>query len=220
VLVAGGVDINVITASAELYSPATGTWLATAAMHHARAAHTGTLLKDGRVLIAGGLEAINGGVGLTTAEVYDPTTSIWSETGDMLRLRAFHAAALLPDGTVLVAGSIYGSADAQAAAEIYNPVSGTWSATASMANSRGEETATVLADGNVLVVGGIGSSGTAIATSELYDPAHGAWHPAGTLVTERGEQTSTLLRDGRVLVAGGDVAPPRSPGLATAEVYR
>lgn len=69
VLITGGemVDIGgfhvwrTIHASAEIFDPATNTFRAIAPMHEARTNHTATLLRDGRVLIAGG----------NTLEVFD-----------------------------------------------------------------------------------------------------------------------------------------------------
>lgn len=54
VLVVGGVGPNGYLASAELYSPASGSFTPTGNLHTARERHTATLLKDGRVLITGG----------------------------------------------------------------------------------------------------------------------------------------------------------------------
>jgi hypothetical protein len=55
VLVAGGVDSNniFISATAELYHPASGTWTFTGSLNTARAGHTATLLQN-IVLVAGG----------------------------------------------------------------------------------------------------------------------------------------------------------------------
>jgi len=56
-------------ASAELYSPATGTWSATGSMSNARAGHTSTVLHNGNVVTAGGSDAVNE---LDSAELYTP----------------------------------------------------------------------------------------------------------------------------------------------------
>src|SRR5205809_751006 len=71
---------------------ATGTWTATGSMHDARESHTATLLKDGRVLVAGG----QGSGYLASAEIYDPATGTWTATGSMHDARGgFHTATLL-----------------------------------------------------------------------------------------------------------------------------
>jgi hypothetical protein len=74
--------------------------------------HTATLLADGSVLITGGQAAPVAGapesvflsVFLDSAELYDPVTGTFNRTGDMTQSRGFHAAALLLNGKVLIAG--------------------------------------------------------------------------------------------------------------------
>ena len=107
VLVAGGYDISDSLASAELYDPAADTWTATGSMTNARAVHTATLLPDGRVLVAGGYFIQSGNyvpVPLASAELFDPSTGIWTMTGSMTNARVGHTATLLPNRQVLVAG--------------------------------------------------------------------------------------------------------------------
>ena len=71
-------------------------------MSRARGASTATLLRDGRVLVAGG----HSGGSQASAELYDPVTGSWTATGEMIGARQFHTATLLPDGDVLVAGGV------------------------------------------------------------------------------------------------------------------
>jgi N-acetylneuraminic acid mutarotase len=217
VLVAGGADgiavpTNVL-ASAELYDPASGTWTATGTMGTPRATATATLLPDGRVLVAGGLDGHNAGA---SAELYDPTTGTWTATGSMRDARFGHTATLLPNGRVLVVGGFHGERIALASAELYDLASGTWIATGSLSQARLlGHTATLLANGKVLVTGGESGTGW-LATCELYDPASGTWTATGTMGTPRAIATATLLPDGRVLVAGGlDL----NNTLASAELY-
>jgi hypothetical protein len=68
-------------------------------MHAARYGHRATLLSDGRVLVTGGGQ----NAGDTSAEVYDPTSNIWTSLmSTMSAARQFHTATALPNGRVLV----------------------------------------------------------------------------------------------------------------------
>ena len=207
VLVAGGADsigetsVNAV-ATAELYDPATGSWTTTAPMIEARAHHTATLLADGKVLVAGGSGSGSGSDSLATAELYDPATGSWTETGPMIEARTRHTATLLPDGRVLVAGGDSSSGPQLASAELYDPGTGSWSATGTMVRDHAGHMATLLPDGRVLVLGG-SSAVAPEATAELYDPSTGSWAATANMNGEHLGGTATLLEDGSVLVAGG-----------------
>jgi len=167
VLIVGGTarDSSNSTATAEVYDPATGIFTATGSMATAREEHTATLLNDGKVLIVGGESPAAGSSGLqdtVTAEIYDPSTGLFSATGAMAEARSSHTATLLADGTVLIAG---GGKD-NSTAEVYNEASGSFSITGGMEVGRSGHTATLLADGTVLVVGGGDFAG--IASAEVY----------------------------------------------------
>jgi len=69
-----------ISAAAEIYDPSANRWSPTGPMNVPRAAHTLTLLGDGRVLAAGGADRSGP---LASAEIYDPTTGSWTRTGSM-----------------------------------------------------------------------------------------------------------------------------------------
>ena len=208
VLVAGGdMGLSNLTATAELYDPATEHWIFTGSLNTARNYHTATLLFDGRVLVAGGAGAS------ASAELYDPATGNWTYTGSLNTPRYWHTATLLPDGRVLVAGGN----GASASAELYDPATGNWTYTGNL-TPREWHTATLLPDGRVLAVGGSYDNNHELASAQLYDPATGTWTFTGSLNTGRYFHTATLLPDGKVMVAGGYNYDNRST-LASAELY-
>ena len=183
-------------AGAELYDPRLGTWMPTAAMSTPRGQHAVALLRDGRVLVSGGMRASSI---LASAEIYNPALGTWSMTGSMGVSRYYHTATLLPDGRVLVIGGM----QSLLSAEIYDPALGTWSPIPSMSTPRAMHTATLLQDGRVLVSGGLYDTINTTDSVEIYDPALGTWSVTGSMTADRTGHAATLLSDGRVLVSGG-----------------
>jgi hypothetical protein len=108
--------------SATIYDPTTGTFSLTGSMDTARIYHTATLLRDGRVLIAGGDDwGDHGDSYLSSAQLYDPVTGTFSSTGSMAKPLSSQSATLLVDGRVLLAG---GNLDQPP--QIYDPKTGTF----------------------------------------------------------------------------------------------
>jgi N-acetylneuraminic acid mutarotase len=232
VLVAGGYTVVNNNFSflntAELYDPATGAWSYTGSLNKNRSAHSATLLQNGKVLAAGG---INGDDYVTnSAELYDPATGAWSVTGTLVAGevgigRAGHTATLLQNGKVLVAG---GQDDADFSVfdtELYDPTTGTWSVSGRLNENRSIHTATLLPNGNVLIAGACNAGifcRSGASSAELYNPATGTWSITGAMNTPRFFHTATLLPDGRVLIAGGqqiNFAAGTSVSLNSAEIY-
>jgi hypothetical protein len=204
VLIVGGHDSSNQLVSAELYDPAAGTFMATGSMTATGQANTATLLQNGKVLIAGGTPDGNGNTVLAGAELYDPGAGRFTATGSMTVARWSHAAALLPNGKVLIAGG-YGTPSA----ELYDPATGRFTVTGSMTVTRQFHTATLLQNGKVLIAGGDLSP-----SAELYDPAVGTFTATGNMTALRAGHTATLLSNGEVLlVAGGPGVGDRSAEL-------
>ena len=186
--------------------------------------HTVTLLRNGHVLVAGGLinDRIDGQVS-AAAEAYDPARAAWTVTTAMTVARWGHTATLLSDGAVLVAGGYINSSESLGSSERYDPDLASWSATGDMGQGRGGHTATRLADGTVLVAGGYTlSSPRGLASAERYDPGVGSWTATARMRVARQGHTATALADGTVLVVGGggEVRLAEGPAYgATAESY-
>jgi hypothetical protein len=181
-----------------------------------RAAHTATLLPSGRVLVVGGCTADSCELDErgATSELFDPATSRFGPGPQLSAPRVGHVAALLPDGSVLVAGG-WLPTGLTASAERYDPASGAFVPAGRMTTPRGSPIATRLADGRVLIAGGSGDRGV-LRSAEVYDPRTGTFVPTGQLAVGRGAHAAVALRDGRVLVIGG------SDGrhvLASTELY-
>src|SRR5262249_42755752 len=89
--------------------PASGTWTLTGRLNTSRCFHTATLLQNGMVLVAGGIDSFHPYNYSASAELYDPATRSWTATGSLANTRAGHTATLLPSGKVLVAGGFGGA---------------------------------------------------------------------------------------------------------------
>lgn len=224
--------------SAELYDPATQTFTAISnRMTVPRGSHIAVLLPNGKVLLAGGF---NMGfndlpVAHNTAELYEPATQTFTAiSAKMTSSRSDSpAAALLPDGKVLIAGGQRSSKGGVILnnAELYDPATQTFAAiTAMMSSVRAAHTATLLSTGKVLLTGGydflssaIPPTANTLRSMELYDPMAQTFTAiTATLDTSRAFHEATALADGTVLLTGGISAVPSSPFvvLNTVEIYR
>jgi WD40 repeat protein len=182
-----------------------------------RAAHTATLLPDGRVLIAGGctLDSCEMEEDGASAELYDPRVGSFAKTGTMDTERVSHTATLLPNGEVLLVGG-WDREGVLASAELYDPKVGDFSPTGDMATHRAAHTATLLPDGKVLIAGGYNGT-ESVSSAELYDPQTGTFSRTSSMVTPRSAHAAALLPNGRALVTGG--SDSQEDTVASAETY-
>jgi hypothetical protein len=96
------------TATAEVIdtSAATPTWNYVAPMNFPRYNANQVLLADGTILEVGGAQVTKYQSPVTTPELYDPVANTWTEMAVQPNPRTYHSTAvLLPDGTVIAAGS-------------------------------------------------------------------------------------------------------------------
>lgn len=184
-----------------------------------RAVHTATLLKSGKVLIAGGCTtgtcelAAEG----ATTELFDPAKGRFEPGPRMTRPRVGHTATRLPRGDVLVAGGWdRPGGDPSASAELYEHDQGKFVAVGSMRARRGGATASLLRSGRVLIVGGTDGS-RALRSAEIFDPRTRSFRPTGSMAARRGSHSAAALTGGKVLVTGGSASSDRV--LASSELY-
>ncbi|CAF1364487.1 unnamed protein product [Rotaria magnacalcarata] len=132
--------------------------------------HTVTLWTNGKVSVAGGNEYNCWGL-LNSAEIYDPSTGVWTRMSNMSLAYYQHTVTLLTNGQVLVVGRYisdgYSFSGHSTSSELYNPLAGIWTKGDNMTVSRIAHTTSVLSNGKVLVIGGTGYNGT-FSSAELY----------------------------------------------------
>ena len=199
--------------SAEIFDPVTETFTLTDAMSVPRSGHTATLLDDGTVLIVGGHDTVLCDFGpaiatLRSAEIYDPATGAFQQTGSMPDSGVFYNTSnILPDGNVLVVVGTEGWEGQKNV--IYEIGSRTFVEADGMATHRRNHKAVALkssatCDGPVMVIGGSPSSTGGLSSVEMYDPDWGRFYSTADMPEVRaGNHAAVLLEDGRVLVAGG-----------------
>ena len=226
VLVAGGVNAGIdhqmytfeSYSSAWTYEAASSTWERAGLMAQARTDPSGALLRDGRVLVAGGLyERI-----VEPPSVLPPNGS--GATGATTGSRHGVLADIGPK-------PVQPPVPVLATAELFDPATNRWSATASMRYARYGAPAVTLADGRVLVVGTSwnqqqgrwGRSGEVSLdprtswTAELYDPRTRRFALAAELPVGVVDGSLVALPDGGALLVGwtsdaNGTAPPVPEG--------
>src|SRR5262249_14047417 len=129
--------------------------------------HSATLLRSGKVLIAGGWTGDSNVAPVDDAELVDPPSGAFTAVRKPMSKRRFmHGATLLGDsGNVLLAGgarfdpttSPPTRPEALSSAELYDPVADTFTSVGSMKSGRAFPLMTLLDGGKVLAAGGGGS---------------------------------------------------------------
>jgi hypothetical protein len=184
-------------------------------MRDARVAFGLVLLGNGLVLAAGG-RYLTGT--LSTAELYDPSTGIWTPTGSMHDAAGSAGYAVLSSSseetTVLRAAGLSG-ASYMTTAEIYSASTGTWASTGSLNNARSGFGIVKLTSGDVLVSGGVVGT-TVLSGAERYSTADGTWSNEPSMNNARSRFRLVLLTNGAAMAIGGFYG---TGYLSTAEIF-
>jgi hypothetical protein len=208
VLLVGGSVTNPF--SAEIHDPQIGLSSTVGSLVTNHSSLAGVALRDGRVLIFGG----------TSAELFDPTTEVFSLAGPQLEARVHGRLTLLNDGRVLVSGGGNGNGY-MASTEVFNPATDAFAAGPPMTRARIEHSAALLQDGRVLLAGGFDA--VLLNSSELValnvdadkDGMEDNWELAhGFSPAERGDAILDADADGssnlQEYLAGTDPRDPTS----------
>ena len=211
VLLCGGTatgQVGGVLSSAELFDPVARTFTPTGSMTVPRSGQTITMLRDGRVLLTGGVQNVGFRSELSSAEIYDPAAGSFSATGSMSVPREGHTATMLRDGRVLVAGGSDNGVHTLDTAEIFDPSTGSFSRAGHLHQPRVAHVAALLGTGKVLIAGGGrgGMPGGYISydTAEMYDPSTRTFSAVRAhMKSDRVGAAAVKLNDGRVLIVGG-----------------
>ncbi len=183
----------------------TNHWQPAASMHDLRIFSGGTMMADGRVLIAGGYWVANNNTfpPVTTIEIYDPLADTWSKfDGPPKLLDDKTICSAIGDGRILVASPTTTDCG------VYDPMMGNWvQAGQGKSWSAIDEIWALLPDGDMFANKSIQPK---FQSSESYIPGQGKWVVTATAPVDLtgspffGSQSGTgvLLTDGRVFFVG------------------
>jgi Kelch motif len=177
-----------------------------------RAAHTASVLADGRVLVAGG--CIADGCTNATPETFliDADGTMVTAGPTMVTPRDGHTANVVAGQRVVLIGGYPGEGSGVLSSiEMFG--AGIITPQTNLAQARGCHASANVGDGEVLVVGGWIRSRTYTATTELFDAETGSVTQMPDLPWAADAVDAVALLDGRVLVTGGQIAA----GVPTAE---
>jgi hypothetical protein len=184
--IVGGFDHSFLTTD-QLVMPEVQSFRIESKLNVPRLAHTLTALKDGSLLVTGGMNSTSAALGSTEVK---GNNGAWSLGPELLQSRIFHTANLLGDGTVLIAGGRNSINVFLDSTEIYDPVAGTFTSGPSI-TPRSQQVGTHFTASNVPTVTTLASSnpsvsvGTEVAFTATVTPGL----PSGTVTFYDGSST-------------------------------
>jgi len=214
----------------EIFDPASGRFRQIGELHIPREPLSATLLHNGQVLIAEGVDANQQLV--REAEIYDSQEHRLQLAGDMVFPRCNAARVVLADGSVLFAGGYKCNYPPDSwdkpyevlkTAERYDPDTARFDRVGDMTGPRLWAAPILLRDGRALIVGGqdqfVGCRPACTewprSDAEIYDPGTSAFTSAGKMTAARAGSLLRLMNNGEVLVTGGSYQGPEVYDPAT-----
>ncbi len=191
------------SATAELYNPATASFILTGNMSVARAGHTATLLNNGTVLIAGGSNSNSSGA-LTSAELYDPNLGTFAGTANMTTARAGHTATLLTNGSVLIAGGAVGTS--ASTCELYLPGSAPPAGLVSIAIAPSEVTISSGGTQQFVATGTFSNNSTQVLQSVIWSSSNTAVATISNDESNRGVALAVASGNSTITASAGSVS--------------
>lgn len=162
-LITGGIQAPspYAVTSSYIFDTETTTFAPTGNMNGRRHLHNIVKLQDGRVMVLGGISEYDfdpmtpySFITLNTAEIYNPTTGLFTEISNrMMTPRSFSCSVLLDDGRVFIIGGTDGIFAPKDTTEFFDPNTQTFSWGPTLPVPVGALKCTKLTDGNVLIYG-------------------------------------------------------------------
>ena len=178
-----------------------------------------TVGPDGNVFVIGGLNGIPPApdLGITAAEIFNPSTQTWTAASPMANARWYPTAVEFPDGTLwaLSGTNAAGTAIVQPMEE-WKPATGIWKTLPKSANMA--PTSQTYPRVNILTDGTLIMSGTGSITRK-FDPTTNIWTTLGNLNYGNRIYGGVVLLPGltKILTAGGHDTST-GPATNTAEI--
>ncbi|MBA2622534.1 MAG: hypothetical protein H0U88_02780 [Chthoniobacterales bacterium] len=181
-----------------VYDPISNSWSFVAQMQSAHGNTPAVGVIDDKIYVAGGTSGVNT---ISTVEMFDPATNIWTRRASMGVSRN-HTAGAVIDGKFYVAAG-RGPATAGTALEVYDPVENRWSSLPSMPTNRSGVAAAAVA-GELFVFGG--ETSRIHGEVEVYNPVARSWRRLADMPNPRHGLWASVIGN-KIYLPGGATVP-------------